>query len=136
MRASRGPPSMRDSESFGAERGRGREVVDWINEQAAKRHYRLEARLYGHDIETENFGAFEMFSWVGDVKNARSLVVKASKRFGVRVIEGGYKPRERVLRMRRSDYAMVRRGDRVIGHLELEAPLLGGMWRVRAEERR
>lgn len=127
---------MRDSESFGAERGHGREVVDWINGQAARHRYRLEARLYGHDIETENFGAFEMFSWVGDVKNARSLVVKASKRLGVRVIEGGYKPRERVLRMRRFDYAMVRRGDRVIGHLELEAPLLGGTWRVKAEERR
>ena len=135
-RAARGPPGMRDSECFGAERGHGREVVDWINGQALKRHYRLEARLYGGGIETDNFGAFEMFSWVGDVRNARSLVVKASKKFGVRVLEGGYKPRERVLRLRRFDYALVRRGDRVIGHLELEAPMFGGSWAVRAEERR
>lgn len=135
-RAARGPPGMRDSECFGAERGHGGEVVGWMNAQARKRHYKLEARLYGHEIETDNFGAFEMFSWVGDARNARSLVVKASKKFGVRVLEGGYRPRERVLRLRRFDYAMVRRGDRVIGHVELEAPRLGGMWRVRAEERR
>lgn len=125
-----------DSESFGVEKGHGREVVEWINEQAAKRHYKLEARLYGHAIKTENFGAFEMFSWIGDARNARSLVVRASKRFRVRIIEGGYKPRERLLRIRRFDYAMVRRGERVIGHIEFEAPRLGGVWTVKAEERR
>ena len=53
---------MVDSESFGAERDRGREVADWINEQAAMRHYRLEARLHGHEMETDDFGAFEMLS--------------------------------------------------------------------------
>lgn len=125
-----------DSESFGVEKGHGREVVEWINEQAAKRHYKLEARLYGHAIKTENFGAFEMFSWIGDARNARTLVVRASKRFRVRIIEGGYKPRERLLRIRRFDYAMVRRGEKVIGHIEFEAPRFGGVWTVKAEERR
>ena len=53
------------------------------------------------------------------------------------MIEGGYKPNERVLRMRKSDFAMVRKGDRVIGHLEFEASLIGNeKWKVKNEERR
>ena len=52
---------MRDSETFGIEKGHGQEVIDWLNEQAKDK--KLEARLYGYTIKTENFGEFEMFSW-------------------------------------------------------------------------
>ena len=32
---------------------------------------------------------------------------------------------------------MVRKGDKVIGHLQFEAPILGGKgWKIKAEERR
>ncbi len=35
------------------------------------------------------------------------------------------------------DYAMVRKGERIIGHLEFTAPMLGNkMWDVEAEERK
>ena len=37
-----------------------------------------------------------MFSWIGDVQVARKLIIKASKRFKVKVIEGGYKPKDKV----------------------------------------
>lgn len=124
---------MTDSETFGVQKGKGQQVVDWLNSQSDGR---LEARLYGEVITTKNFGDFEMFSWIGDVQAARKLIVRASKRFRVRVIEGGYKPRERVFRMSRFDYAMVRRGDKVIGHLEFMAPMFGGFWKLHAEERR
>lgn len=78
-----------------------------------------------------------MFSWRGDVQVARKLIVKASKRFKVKVIEGGYKTKEKIFHLKRSDYGLVRRGDKVIGHLEFEAPRLGkGEWKVKEEERR
>ena len=126
-----------DSETFGVEKGRGREVVDWINSCARKERLKLEARLYGHDMTTQNFGTFEMFSWVGDPKAARRLTVRASKRFRVRVIEGAYKTRDSIFHTKRSDYAMVRRGERVIGHLQLEMPRVGrGEWQAVKEERR
>lgn len=128
---------MKDSETFGVEEGSGREVVDWLNGQAESRKIKLEARLYGYSVETKNFGRFEMFSWIGDVQTARRMIIKASKRFKVKVIEGGYKPRERVLRMERFDYAKVRRGDRVVGQIEFVASRFGrGQWTVRDEERR
>lgn len=128
---------MGDSETFGVEKGHGGEVVDWINEQARSRKIKLEARLYGYELKTDNFGSFEMFSWVGDVQAARKLTVRASKRFRVRVIEGGYKPKEKIFHTKRFDYAMVRRGEKVIGHMHLEAPRFSrANWTVKAEERR
>ena len=128
---------MKDSETFGVEKGYGEEVVSWLNEQSQERNLKLEARLYGQNMPTTNFGTFEMFSWIGDVQTARKLIVKASKRFKVKVIEGGYKTKEKTFQLKKLDYAMVRKGDRVIGHLQFEAPLLGGKgWKIKAEERR
>ena len=128
---------MRESETFGAESGYGKKVVDWLNEESEKQQLKFEARLYGYEIETKNFGNFELFSWRGNVQAARKLIIKASKRFKIKVIEGGYKTKERILHMKRSDYAMVRRGDKVIGHLEFEASRIGtAKWSVKNEERR
>lgn len=128
---------MGDSETFGIEEGRGAEVIGWLNDTAGRGGLRFEARGYGHTVHTENFGSFEMFSWVGDVQQARKLIIRAGRRFKIRTVEGGYKTRERIFALKKSDYAMVRRGDRVIGHLQFEAPRIGGgHWAVVAEERR
>lgn len=125
-----------NSETFGIESGYGKEVIEWINEEARKDDLNLEARTYNYEVATQNFGSFELFSWVGDIQAARKLIVKASKRFKVKVIEGGYKTRERILKMSKQDYAMVRRGDKVIGHIAFTAPILGGQWQVTKEELR
>ena len=128
---------MSESETFGAEKGSGNELVQWMNEEAERRSVKFEARLYDYVIKTENFGTFEMFSWMGDVKVARSLIVKASKKFRVKVIEGGYKAKEKIYSTKKSDFAMVRKGDRIIGHLKITAPRIGkGDWKLVEEERR
>lgn len=127
---------MKESETFGAEEGSAEIVVKWMNEEADRRKAKFEARLYGYVISTENFGKFEMFSWMGDVKLARNLITKASKRFKTKVIEGGYKTKDKVYSSKKSDYAMVRKGDRVIGHLQFSAPRFGGDWELVAEERK
>ncbi|MEE8178784.1 MAG: hypothetical protein V3T63_02275 [Nitrosopumilaceae archaeon] len=128
---------MRESESFGVEEGYGLKIVEWLNEEAAKQKLKFEARLYGYNLTTENFGTFEMFSWIGNVPSARKLIIKASKRFKIKVIEGGYKTKEKIIHMKKSDYALVRRGDKVIGHLELEASRFGTeKWKIKAEERK
>ena len=128
---------MRDSETFGVEKGHGSEVVAWLNSHSNEKKIKLEARLYGYTVSTVNFGDFEMFSWIGDVQSARKLIVRASKRFKVKVIEGGYKPKERVYRMKKYDYAKVRKGDRSIGQIEFVASRFGNdKWEVNNEERR
>ena len=128
---------MAGSETFGVESGFGKQVLEWMNSEAKKRKSKFEARAYNYEITTKNFGSFEMFSWVGDVKVARSLITKASKRFKIRVIEGGYRTKEKVLKSKKTDFAMVRKGDRVIGHLEFSSSLFGDTrWKLKTEERK
>ena len=127
---------MRDSETFGIEKGRGEEVVTWLNEQAKSQKIKLEARLYGYSVSTKNFGDFEMFSWMGDVQVARKLVIKASKRFKIRIIEGGYKPKDKIFKMKKIDFAKVKKGDKTIGLIEFTASRFGnGQWEIENEER-
>jgi len=128
---------MAGSESFGVESGFGKQVLEWMNSEAKKRKSKFEARAYSYEITTKNFGTFEMFSWIGDVKAARSLITKASKRFKIKVIEGGYRTKEKVLKSKKTDFAMVRKGDRVIGHLEFSSSLFGDTrWKLETEERK
>ncbi|MBI3842854.1 MAG: hypothetical protein HY295_06920 [Thaumarchaeota archaeon] len=128
---------MAGSETFGVEKGYGKAAVKWMNDEAEKLGLKFEARLYGYEIDTKNFGPFEMFSWIGDVKAARSLIVKASNRFKIKVIEGGYKARVIMLKLESSDYAMVRKGERIIGHIEFSSSrITGSKWTVKLEERR
>ena len=128
---------MRDSETFGVEKDHGEEVTQWLNEQAKSQGLKLEARLYGYSISTKNFGDFEMFSWMGDVQIARKLIIKASKRFKIKVIEGGYKPKEKVFRMKKFDYAKVKKGDKTIGQIEFAVSRFGNkQWEIQDEERR
>ena len=127
---------MAISETFGIEKGHGEEVITWLNGQVKAQGTKLEARLYGHDISTKNFGDFEMFSWVGDVQIARKLIIKASKRFKIKVIEGGYKPKEKVFRMKKFDFAKVKRGNKTIGQLEFAVSRFrNNQWEIQNEER-
>ncbi len=94
---------MKFSETFGVEKGYSAKIVEWINEEAKKQELKMEARAYGYEITTNNFGIFEMVSWMGDVQAARKLIVKASKRFKIRVIEGGYRTKEKIFHFKKSD---------------------------------
>lgn len=128
---------MADSESFGIEKGYGERVVEWMNEEAKRAELKFEAKLYNYDITTKSFGTFEMFSWIGDAKVARELIIKASRRFKIKVIEGGYKTRQMIIKRVRNEYGMVRRGDRVIGQIEFSSSrLTQSKWTVTKEERK
>ena len=132
-----GDLSMGGSETFGVESGYAKEVLEWMNNEAKKRKSKFEARAYDYEIITKNFGTFDMFSWIGDVKVARNLIVRASKRFKIRVIEGGYRTKEKVLKSKKTDFAMVRKGERVIGHLEFSSSVFGNsLWQLKSEERK
>ncbi len=127
---------MGNSETFGIEKGHGEEVISWLNEKAKSQGTKLEARLYGYKISTENFGDFEMFSWMGDVQIARKLIIKASKRFKIKIIEGGYKSKEKIFSMKKLDYAKVKKGDKTIGQIEFTVSRFRNkQWEIQNEER-
>jgi cell division protein FtsB len=78
-----------------------------------------------------------MFSWIGDSKAAREITIRASKRFKIKVIEGGYKTRQFIMKVARNEYGMVRKGDRVIGQIEFESNrITGDKWQVTKEQRK
>ena len=127
---------MGNSETFGVQKGHGKEIVEWLNEQSKTQKTKLEARLYNYEISTKNFGDFEMFSWMGDVQIARRMIIKASKKFKIKVIEGGYKPKEKVFKMKKFDFAKVKKGDKTIGQLEFAVSRFGNaQWEIQDEER-
>jgi hypothetical protein len=126
-----------DSETFGVEKGYGALAVDWMNEEAKKAGLKFEARLYNQEITTKNFGTFEMYSLIADSKAARELTMKASKRFKIKVIEGGYKTRKLLVKVAKNEYGMVKKVDRIIGQIEFESSRFSrGDWKVTKEERR
>jgi cell division protein YceG involved in septum cleavage len=127
---------MGNSETFGVQKGHGKEIVEWLNEQSKTQNSKLEARLYNYEISTKNFGDFEMFSWMGDVQIARKMIIKASKKFKIKVIEGGYKPKEKLFKMKKFDFAKVKKGNKTIGQLEFAVSRLGNaQWEIQDEER-
>ena len=127
---------MGNSETFGVQKGHGEEIVGWLNEQSKIQNNKLEARLYGYEITTKNFGDFEMFSWMGDVQIASRMIIKASKKFKIKVIEGGYKPKEKIFKMKKFDFAKVKKGDKTIGQLEFAVSRSGNaQWEIQNEER-
>jgi|TARA_B110001454_G_scaffold145542_1_gene135029 cell division protein YceG involved in septum cleavage len=127
---------MGNSETFGVQKGYGEEIVTWLNEQSKIQNNKLEARLYNYEISTKNFGDFEMFSWMGDVQIARKMIIKASKKFKIKVIEGGYKPKEKLFKMKKFDFAKVKKGNKTIGQLEFAVSRLGNaQWEIQDEER-
>ncbi len=126
-----------DSEIFGVEKGYGDLAVEWMNDEAKKTGLKFEARLYNHEITTKNFGTFEMYSLIADPKAARELTMKASKRFKIKVIEGGYKTRKLLVKVAKNEYGMVKKVDRIIGQIEFESSRFSrGYWKVTKEERR
>jgi len=126
-----------DSETFGIEKGYGEQAVQWMNEEAKRMDRKFEARLYNYEIQTKNFGSFEMFSLIGDPKAAREITMKASRRFKIKVIEGGYKTRKFLAKIAKNEYGVVKKGDRIIGQIEFESSRFGhGDWKITKEERR
>jgi hypothetical protein len=126
-----------DSETFGIEKGYGLQAVEWMNTGAKELGWKFEARLYDYEITTKNFGSFEMFSLIADPKAAREMTMRASKRFKIKVIEGGYKTRKLLIKLAKNEYGMVKKGDRVIGQIEFESARFGHRdWKVTKEERK
>ena len=122
---------------YGAEKGNGERVTDWLNEQAKSTGLKLEVKLEKDVLSTENFGDFDLLSLSDDSIKSRKLISKAGKRFDIKMIEGGYKEVARIIRRKKSDYAKVLKGEKVIGHLELETSRFGSKkWEIKSEERR
>ena len=70
---------MGNSETFGVQKGHGKEIVGWLNEQSKKQNNKLEARLYDYEIkkkEQENQNTESSKSEIGWGHQIRSYVLQ------------------------------------------------------------
>ncbi|MEM2760062.1 MAG: hypothetical protein QXU32_07295 [Nitrososphaerales archaeon] len=127
---------MASSDTFGAQDGYGDKVVKWMNNEVVKNNKKARGELNGQVIETSRFGKFELISWDGELSIARDLIVKASRRYKIKTLEGGYKPKSFFsFSINSRDYAKVYYNGSLTGYLELTKPRLpGAKWSISDEK--
>ncbi len=81
---------MAGTDNFGVEKGMGHRAIEWMNSYSKEKKKEFEARLEGYHISSKNFGDFEIISWNGSWSDARKIIIKASTKLSMKVIESGY----------------------------------------------
>lgn len=106
-----------------------------MNSYAIKNNMQLEVRKVGYLLSTTQFGDFEVVSWRGDWSAARNMIIKASKKLNIKVVEAGYHAKGQLLSSLfgvSREFAKVYSGGTIIGNLELGVK--SGKWIVKGEK--
>jgi hypothetical protein len=88
---------MAGTDNFGVENGMGHRAVEWMNSYSKEKKMEFEAKLEGYQILSKNFGDFEIISWRGNWSDARKIIIKASTKLSMKVIESGYHQKDNLL---------------------------------------
>lgn len=113
---------MASANNFAVEQGMGEKAVDWMNSFSTRSNKNFECKLEGYSIPTIHFGTFEVLSWKGEWSDARKIIVKASHKLGIKIIESGYHQKDNILSSLigiSKEYAKVYRKGNFIGTLVL-----------------
>jgi len=88
---------MAGADNFGVENGMGHRAVEWMNSYSKEKKMEFKAKLEGYQILSKNFGDFEIISWRGNWSDARKIIIKASTKLSMKVIESGYHQKDNLL---------------------------------------
>lgn len=88
---------MAPSSNFAVENGFGERVVSWIREYVQVNNVKLDVKNEEYSLISKNFGIFEIISWKGDWNDARKIILKASKKMKIKVIDPGYHEKNNLL---------------------------------------
>jgi hypothetical protein len=123
------------TDNFAIEQGKAQMAIEWLNSYATKNNKKLEIKLEGYLLSTTKFGNFEVVSWRGEWSTARNLMIKASKKLNIKVVEAGYHVKGQLLSSLfgiSREFAKVYSGGSIIGNLELSTR--SGRWIVKGEK--
>jgi hypothetical protein len=126
---------LANADNFAIEQGKADKAIEWMNLYAKKSNKKFEAKLQGYQLSTIKFGSFEVISWKGDWSYARNVLLKASSKLKIKVLEAGYREKDNLLSSFfgvSSEFAKVYRSGILIGQLELE--LKSGKWVAKSEK--
>jgi hypothetical protein len=123
------------ADNFGVENGMGIRAVDWMNLYSIEKKKKFKAKLEGYRISSKNFGDFEIMSWSGDWSDARKIIVRASTKLSMKVLESGYHQKDTLLYSLfglGKEFAKVYKKGTYVGTIVLA--MRSGKWYVKSEK--
>ena len=126
---------MTSANNFALEQGKSARAIDWMNSYAKMKNRKLEIRSENYSLSTLKFGNFEAISWNGDWSAARLIIVKASSKLNMKVIEAGYHKKGSLLSSLlggSDEIAKVYSGGKLVGNIVLKSK--SGKWIVKSEK--
>jgi hypothetical protein len=126
---------LTSANNFALEQGKSAKAIDWMNSYAKMKNRKLEVRLENYSLSTLKFGNFDAISWNGDWSAARFIIVKASSKLNMKVIEAGYHKKGSLLSSLLGgvdEIAKVYSGGNLVGNIVLKSK--SGKWIVKSEK--
>lgn len=126
---------MAGTDNFGVENGMGHRAIEWMNSYSKEKKKEFKARLEGYQISSKNFGDFEIISWSGNWSDARKIIIKASVKLSMKVIESGYHQKHNLLVSffgLGKEFAKVYKKGTYIGTIVLG--MRSGKWYIKSEK--
>ena len=126
---------MAGTDNFGVEDGMGHKAIEWMNSYSKEKKKEFKARLEGYQISSKNFGDFEIISWNGNWSDARKIIIKASVKLSMKVIESGYHQKDNLLISffgLGKEFAKVYKKGNYIGIIVLG--MRSGKWYIKSEK--
>lgn len=126
---------MARADNFAVEQGKADRAIEWMNSYAKKNNEKFEVKLEGYPLSTIKFGNFEVISWKGDWSTARNIILKASSKLNMKVLEAGYHKKGNLLSSffgASREFAKVYRTGNLIGQIELGSK--SGKWTIKSEK--
>jgi hypothetical protein len=126
---------LTSANNFALEQGKSAKAIDWMNSYAKMKNRKLEVKLENYSLSTLKFGNFDAISWNGDWSAARLIIVKASSKLNMKVIEAGYHKKGSLLSSLlggSDEIAKVYSGGNLVGNIVLKPK--SGKWIVKSEK--
>ena len=126
---------MTSANNFALEQGKSAKAIEWMNSYAKMKNRKLEIRSENYSLSTLKFGNFEAISWNGDWSAARLIIVKASSKLNMKVIEAGYHKKGSLISSLlggSDEIAKVYSGGKLVGNIVLKSK--SGKWIVKSEK--
>ena len=126
---------MPSANNFALQQGKSAKAIEWMNSYAKMKNKKLEVRLEEYSLCTVKFGKFDVIYWKGDWSAARSIIIKASSKLNMKVIEAGYHKKGNFMSLLlggSDEIAKVYSGGNLIGNIVLKSK--SGKWIVKSEK--
>jgi hypothetical protein len=126
---------LTSANNFALEQGKSAKAIEWMNSYAKMKNRKLEIRSENYSLSTLKFGNFDAISWNGDWSAARLIIVKASSKLNMKVIEAGYHKKGSLISSllgSSDEIAKVYSGGKLVGNIVLKSK--SGKWIVKSEK--